>query len=213
MRKVFFFAFMALSLTAMAQHVKPLTIQIADPRLDSLRTVYSAEPTMYRAALDVVAKDLMTNAGELKAAKAELREEQNHAKEIDNTLKEAAKTVSNLKVLYSKEEAELKSLQRTIEQQQRSVAGKSSLTKDARDNYVQTLDKHQKDLGYALRELAERQRSMADFETTIQNATTSHQAYWLEVNQKAADLAALEQLHKDRVAIVKAEQKTAKNMQ
>ena len=54
---------------------------------------------------------------------------------------------------------------------------------------------------------------MSDFETTIQNATTSNQDYWAEVNQKAADLANLEAQLKERQAQIKSEQKSAKSMQ
>ena len=90
---------------------------------------------------------------------------------------------------------------------------KNNLAKESRDNYKQALERHQKDLGYALREVAERQRAMSDFETTIQNATTSNQDYWAEVNQKAADLANLETQLKERQAQIKSEQKSAKSMQ
>lgn len=214
MKKVFFFAFMALSLSVMAQqHVKPLTVTIPEVKLDSLRTLYSAEPAMYRASLDVLAKDLFKSGEALRAAKAELREETAHAKEIDNTLKEATKTIASLKSLYQKEDIELKSMQKTIEQQQRTVATKSNLSKENKDNFNQALDKHQKDIGYAIREVAERQRSLADFETTVQNAQTSHQNFWAEINQKTTDIANMEAQLKERIGIVKAEQKTAKSMQ
>ena len=117
MKKVVLLAVMALSLSAMAQqHVKPLAISLAEVKLDSLRVLYSSEPMMYRASLDVVASDLKKNADEIKAAKAELKEEQSHAQEIDNTLKDASKTVNSLKGLYNKEEAELKTMQKNIEQ-------------------------------------------------------------------------------------------------
>ena len=73
MKKILFLAFMALGMSAMAQHVTPLSIQLAEVKLDSLRTLYINEPTMYRAALEVVAQSLAKNAEEIKAAKAELK--------------------------------------------------------------------------------------------------------------------------------------------
>ena len=62
MKKLLVLAFMALSLTAMAQHVTPLAIQLAEVDLTALREQYQSEPAMYRAALEVLAKDLDKNA-------------------------------------------------------------------------------------------------------------------------------------------------------
>ena len=103
MKKIFLIAFLALGMSAMAQHVTPLSIELYDVKLDSLRTLYVSEPTMYRASLEVVAQNLAKNAEEVKAAKAELKVEQAHAKEMGNALKEAAKMTASLKKLYSKE--------------------------------------------------------------------------------------------------------------
>ena len=76
MKKIVLMAFMALSLTAMAQKVTPLTLEIAEVKLDSLRTLYLSEPIMYRASLNALAQALSKNADELKAVKAELKTEQ-----------------------------------------------------------------------------------------------------------------------------------------
>ena len=186
MKKILFLAFMALGMSAMAQHVTPLSIQLAEVKLDSLRTLYINEPTMYRAALEVVAQSLAKNAEEIKAAKAELKVEQTHGKEMANSLKEATKMAASLKKLYTKEESELKSMQKVVEKQE---------------------------LGYSLREVADRQRAIADLETSIQNGQTRLQTYIQETQQKALDLAQLEAELKARTATLKAEQKTAKSLQ
>ncbi len=212
MRKIFVLAFMALGLSAMAQHVTPLAITITDVKIDSLRSLYLNEPTMYRAALDVVAKNLDQNGEQIKVAKAELKDEQAHAKEMDASLKEALKMTSSLKGIYSKEEGALKSMQKTIEKQQRKLASNRRLNKDARDDYAQMLEKQQKELGYSLREVADRQHSIADLETSIQNKQTSLQNFVQETVQKEAELNLLETTYKQRLATLKAEQKTAKSM-
>ena len=213
MRKIFGMAFLALSLSVMAQHVTPLSIQLADAKIDSLRTLYFNEPMMYRASLEVVAQEFAKNAEQIKAAKAELKDEQAHAKEMESSLKEALKMTSSLKSVYSKEESALKSMQKTVEKQQRKLNSNRRLNQDARDNYAQLLEKQQKELGYSLREVAERQRSVAELETTIQNWKTTLQNYVQETKQKAADLAMIEATYKQRLAALKAEQKTAKTMQ
>lgn len=213
MRKIFVLAFLALGLSVMAQHVTPLNIEIADVKIDSLRTLYFNEPMMYRASLDVVAQELAKNAEQIKLAKAELKDEQSHAKEMGNSLKDALKMTAALKGVYGKEESALKSMQKTVEKQQRKLTTNRRLNQEARDNYSQMLEKQQKELGYSLREVAERQRSVAELETTIQNWQTTLQNYVQETRQKAADIAALEATYKQRLAMLKAEQKTAKTMQ
>lgn len=213
MRKIFVMAFLALGVSVMAQHVTPLSIEIAEVKIDSLRSLYSSEPTMYRASLDVVAQDLAKNAEQLKAAKAELKDEQNHAKEMEGSLKEAQKMTAELKKVYDKEEGALKGMQKTIEKQQRKLASNRRLNQDARDNYSQMLEKQQKELGYSLREVAERQHAIADLETSIQNWQTTLQSFRQETVQKESQLSLLEETYKQRLAILKAEQKSAKSMQ
>ena len=213
MKKIFFIAFMALGMSAMAQHVTPLSIELAEVKIDSLRTLYVTEPTMYRASLEVVAQGLAKNAEDIKAAKSELKVEQAHAKEMGNSLKEATKMAASLKKLYAKEEGELKSMQKVVEKQQKTLNKQKELNQESRDNYLMLLDKQQKELGYSIREVADRQRSISDMETTLQNGQTRLQSYIQETQQKAVELAQLEAELKARTATLKAEQKSAKSMQ
>ena len=206
-------AFVALSMSAFAQHVTPLAIEISDPKIDSLRALYIAEPTMYRASLEVAEQTLAKNAEEIKLAKAQLKTEQAHGKEMSNALKEALKMAGSLKKIYAKEESELKSMQKVVEKQQKTLNKQKELNQATRDNYLQVLEQQQKELGYSLREVAERQRAVADMETSIQNNQTELQAYLQETQQKAMDIASLEALYKERLNLVKAEKKTAKTLQ
>ena len=212
MKKIFVMAFLALGLSAMAQHVAPLTIEIADLQVDSLRAKYLTEPAMYRAALEAVSLDLTKNSEQIKAAKSELKDEQNHAKEMDGSLKEALKMTAELKKVYDKEEVALKAMQKTIEKQQRKLASNRRLNKEARENYGHMLEKQQKELGYSLREVAERQHSVSDLETSIQNWQTSLQYFVQETVQKEGEIAKLEALCKQRQAELKAELKAAKKI-
>ena len=156
MKKLFLFVFAALSLNAMAQHVAPLNITIADVKLDSLRQLYLQEPLLYRAALDVVANQLSANASELKDAKKELKAEQGLAKEMDASLKNATKVSANLKKLYEKEEKELKDMQKSIEGQQKTLRKQKELNAELRSNYLVLLDGQMKDLGNSIRDIAHR---------------------------------------------------------
>ena len=204
---------MALGMSAMAQHVTPLSITITETKIDSLRGLYISEPTMYRAALNVVEQALVKNGEEIKAARAELKDEQAHAKEMGNSLKEALKMTASLKKIYGKEADELKSMQNTIEKQQRKLNSNKRLNQETRDHYTMLLEKQQKELGYALREVAERQRSVSELQTSIQNGQTTLQTYVQETEQKALALSQLESKLKERQATIKSELKAAKSMQ
>lgn len=212
MKKIFVMAFMALSLGAFAQHVTPLSIEISDPKIDSLRALYISEPAMYRASLEVAEQALLKNAEAVKAAKSELKTEQAHGKEMSNSLKEALKMAASLKKIYTKEESELKSMQKVVENQQKTLNKQRELNQASRDSYLQVLEQQQKELGYSLREVAERQRAVSDMETAIQNSQTDLQSYIQETQQKSIEIAELENLLNQRLALVKAEQKTAKTM-
>ena len=213
MKKIILLSFAALSLTAMAQHVTPVSIEVAEVKLDSLRALYISEPMMYRTALDVVARDLAKNADELKAAKNELKVEQAHAKEIESSIKDAQKMAASLKKLYSKEESEIKSMQKTVEKQQKTLNKHKELNQETRESYLNLLEKQQKELGYSVREVAERLHAVSDLETTLQNAQTNLQAYVQETQQKGLKLTEIEALIKERTTVIKAEQKSAKSMQ
>ena len=213
MKKFFLMAFVALSVSAYAQTVSPVTITLAEFKVDSLRALYMAEPIMYRAALDNVSKALARNAEEIKAAKAVLKVEQQHAKEMVNGMKEASSLASSLKKLYSKEEEELKDMQKVVEKQMKTLNKQQELTQDTREAYTAFLDKQQKELGYALREVAERARAISELETQINNRQTEMQGFDQQVAQKTAEITALENQLKARQNSVKAEQKAAKTMQ
>ena len=140
----------------------------------------------------------------------ELKAEQDHVKTIGSALKEAGSTAANLNKLYGKESDEIKDMQKNIEKQQKTLAKQTALNEETRTAFSGLLDREQKELGYSLREVAERQREMANIQTQLQNMQTQLQVFDAEVQQKTQDLSQLEATYKERVALLKAEQKTAK---
>lgn len=212
MKKIVVVALMAFSMAAVAQQVTPLSIQLAEFNRDSLRNLYLSQPAMYRASLDVVAKDLAKNADEVKAARAELKIEQAHAKEIGNSLKKATKMAASLKKLYGKERGELNKMRNAVEDQQKTLKNQVELNEATRNSYFAFLEKEQHELGEAISEVADRLRSIEDLENAIRAGQTSLQSYGSQLAQKGAELDRIDAQLKQRVASVQAEQKTAKTM-
>lgn len=212
MKKIVVVALMAFSMAAVAQQVTPLSIQLAEFNRDSLRNLYLSQPAMYRASLDVVANDLAKNADEVKAARAELKIEQAHAKEIGNSLKKATKMAASLKKLYGKERGELNKMRNAVEDQQKTLKNQVELNEATRNSYFAFLEKEQHELGEAISEVADRLRSIEDLENAIRAGQTSLQSYGSQLVQKGAELDRIDAQLKQRVASVQAEQKTAKTM-
>lgn len=212
MRKFFLMAVLALSMSAFAQRVTPLNITLAEVKLDSLRTLYLAEPIMYRASLDAVAQALEKNDKEVKAAKTELKVEKQHAKEMGTSLKKAESMVASLKKLYGKEENELRNMSKTVEKQMKTLGKQNELNDETRNQYRSFLEKQQQELNYSLRDVAERARAISDLETSIQNAKSNLSQFEQQANLKESELKFLETQLKERQKLVKEEQKAAKSL-
>ena len=205
-------AVLALSMSAFAQRVTPLNITLAEVKLDSLRTLYLAEPIMYRASLDAVAQALEKNDKEIKAAKTELKVEKQHAKEMGTSLKKAESMVASLKKLYGKEENELRNMSKTVEKQMKTLGKQNELNDETRNLYRSFLEKQQQELNYSLRDVAERARAISDLETSIQNAKSNLSQFEQQANLKESELKFMETQLKERQKLVKEEQKAAKSL-
>lgn len=212
MKNVFVIFLMGFSLTIMAQHVTPLDIKIAEMNLDSLRGAYLAQPTMYRASLDVVAEQLEENAQQIKEAQNELRIEMIHAKEMRRVLNEGVKRLSVLKKIYAKEEAEIKSLMETLEDQRQKLEKQTELNQQTRDGYIQMFSNEYSRLEQTLSDLANRVQEATLLSNELQNATFAYQTYEQELERKAFDLAQVEALYETRKDALKAEQRAAKSL-
>ena len=213
MKKGFIVAFLAFSMAAMAQTVTPLSVELSSFNLDSLRTLYITEPAMYRASLEVLEQSVNRDMAAVTKAKKELKDEQAHAKELTNALKAAGKMVAKLKSLYGQEEKELKSMQKTVEKQQKAVGKYKELNQETREGYQDFLRAQDKGLSYSLRDIADRQRAIADLEASVQKGQTRLQTFQQEIAQKAADLNVFDTQLKTRMTTLKNEQKAAKKMQ
>lgn len=212
MKNVFVIFLMGFSLTIMAQHVTPLDIKIAELNLDSLREAYLAQPTMYRASLDVVAEQLEENAQQIKEAQNELKTEMTHAKEMRRVLNEGLKRLSVLKKIYAKEEAEIKSLMETLENQRQKLEKQTELNQQTRDGYIQMFSNEYSRLEQTLSDLANRVQEATQLSSELQNATFAYQTYEQELERKAFDLAQVEALYETRKDALKAEQRAAKSL-
>ena len=212
MKKIFIIAFVSLSMATMAQHVSPLSIQIAEINLDSLRNAYLAQPTMYRASLEVVAEQLEQNVQQIKSATQELKQEQAHGKEIVRAIKEASKRYEALQKICAKEEEEKNALIQMIEQQKKKISRQDKLTPQITEYYTQLIDGQQQALEQSVKELSTRKQQLDQLAEAWQTLQMKYQTYNQEIEKKAFELAQTEVLLKERMKILKEEQKAAKSL-
>lgn len=212
MKKICILAFMCLTVSVMAQHVNPLSIQIAEINLDSLRAAYLAQPTMYRASLEVVAEQLEQNVQQIKSATQELKQEQAHGKEIARATKEANKNLTALQNLYEKEESEKDALLVMIEQQKKKLTRQDKVNSQTTDYYVQMLNEQQQIVEQSMSDLKIRKQQVEQLLEEWQALQLKYQTYNQEIEKKAFELAQTEVLLKERVKILKEEQKAAKSL-
>ncbi len=212
MKKIFIIAFVSLSMATMAQHVKPLAIQIAEINLDSLRAAYLAQPTMYRASLEVVAEQLEQNAQQIKSATQELKQEQVHGKEIARATKEANKNLTALQNLYEKEESEKDALLVMIEQQKKKLTRQDKINSQTTDYYVKMLNEQQQIVEQSMSDLKIHKQQVEQLLEEWQALQLKYQTYNQEIEKKAFELAQTEVLLKERMKILKEEQKAAKSL-
>jgi maltooligosyltrehalose synthase len=199
-------------MATMAQHVSPLSIQIAEINLDSLRNAYLSQPTMYRASLEVVAEQLEQNVQQIKSATQELKQEQAHGKEIARATKEANKNLTALQNLYEKEESEKDALLVMIEQQKKKLTRQDKVNSQTTDYYVQMLNEQQQIVEQSMSDLKIRKQQVEQLLEEWQALQFKYQTYNQEIEKKAFELAQTEVLLKERMKILKEEQKAAKSL-
>jgi hypothetical protein len=199
-------------MATMAQHVNPLSITIAEINLDSLRNAYLAQPTMYRASLEVVAEQLEQNAQQIKSATQELKQEQAHGKEIARATKEANKNLTAILKQYDKEETEKDALLVMIEQQKKKLGRQDKLNSQTADYYVKMINEQQQILEQSVKDLKIRKQQVEQLLEAWQTLQLKYQTYNQEIEKKAFDLAQTEVLLKERMKILKEEQKAAKSL-
>lgn len=212
MKKLFIIAFVSLSMATMGQHVNPLSINVAEINLDSLRAAYLAQPTMYRASLEVVAEQLEQNVQQIKSATQELKQEQAHGKEIARATKEANKNLTALQNLYEKEESEKDALLVMIEQQKKKLTRQDKINSQTTDYYVQMLNEQQQIVEQSMSDLKIRKQQVEQLLEEWQALQLKYQTYNQEIEKKAFELAQTEVLLKERMKILKEEQKAAKSL-
>lgn len=199
-------------MATMAQHVNPLAISVAEINLDSLRAAYLAQPTMYRASLEVVAEQLEQNAQQIKSATQELKQEQAHGKEIARATKEANKNLTVLQNLYEKEESEKDALLVMIEQQKKKLTRQDKVNSQTTDYYVKMLNEQQQIVEQSMSDLKIRKQQVEQLLEEWQALQLKYQTYNQEIEKKAFELAQTEVLLKERMKILKEEQKAAKSL-
>jgi molecular chaperone DnaK (HSP70) len=149
---------------------------------------------------------------QIKSATQELKQEQAHGKEIARATKEANKNLIALQNLYEKEESEKDALLVMIEQQKKKLTRQDKVNSQTTDYYVQMLNEQQQIVEQSMSDLKIRKQQVEQLLEEWQALQFKYQTYTQEIEKKAFELAQTEVLLKERMKILKEEQKAAKSL-
>lgn len=211
MKKIgFIFASVALCATLNAQHVTPLTINLPDFSLDSLRTVYAADAPMYRAELERIQNVQDANEKAISQARRELKDEKTHAKDVAAYLKERESAITNLQKACETEQKALANMQSSVEKTLKKVQKTSLLNRQSQDMRVTALQGDKKEVIRLQDELAARQKRLTAMLDRVRADQGELATFNIEIQNKEVDLTQLENTLKVRKESVKAELKNVK---
>lgn len=201
---------MALACSLSAQHVTPLTVHLAHFALDSMRTKYANDLPMYKSELQRIQLTQDANKKALTSATKELKEEKAHAKRLESYLKEKESAYTSLLRYCENEEKVLKTMEETIDEQSRKTLKSTLLNDTTRNDHSVNLKTEKQAVEHARSEVASRQKSLNNVLSDIPAEKQALADFNLEIQNKEVDLKQLQQVHKTRVATIKAELKTVK---
>ena len=212
MKRVYLLCLLFVGICASAQQLTPLSIQLAELNLDSLRDAYLAQPTMYRASLEVVEQELEQNAQQIKVAKEQLKAEQNIAKEVAKTIKDGLKMLAAAKKQQASEEKELAALIKLWDAQQKKTAKQDLLNQPTKDVYTTLCAQQKQVLDQLVQDLKAQNKTLTESEEQLKSMQLTWQTFSQSIEKKAFELAQLEVSYQTKKEMLKAEQKAAKKL-
>ena len=209
MKKSFLFVlFAALTLTASAQHVTPLTIKLTEVDLNSLRSQYQGQAYLLELQrLDMLLKD---DTKLLKDAQNQLKAENDYYNQMTSYVDKAEASFKNLQALSQKELDEFNKLKDNAEKQLRNLNSATNLKPETRTKVVDCLQEQRRGLEAAINATTSRQSQLANQPAQLQQMRTDLMVMSNELVNKETDLKQLETSLKTRREVIKAETKNVK---
>lgn len=208
MKKFFVCACMLFfALVMNGQHVNPLQITNVEFDLQTLRQE-SADLAAYTYALQHIRLEQESVGKQLKEAEKELKEEQKHLKSLKECQKSSEKAVKSLRKSYESERKTLNSLSRTYSKYATTARRSNRLEENTRDGFLDYIAMRQATVEYMERSLKERIEYLDSQGENLKHGIEVQQQFELELKQKELDLKQLQETHRSRTDIIKAELKS-----
>jgi len=207
-KSLLFVLFAALTLTASAQHVTPLTIKLTEVDLSSLRSQYQGQAYLLELQrLDMLLKD---DTKLLKDAQNQLKAEKDYYKQMTSYIVKAEASFKNLQALSQKELDEFNKLKDNAEKQLRNLNSATDLQPETRTKTVDCLQEQRRGLEAAINATTSRQSQLANQPAQLQQMRTDLMVMSNELVNKESDIKQLEASLKTRREVIKAETKNVK---
>lgn len=211
MKKVMLLAAVIVAaLSINAQHVVPVSLNLTEYKLDSLRVQYVNDPVGYLAQLQQVEIAQKQDADELKSLQKQLKDEKNFAKERAGLLKDADKVLKQLEKDTQSSNKALISLRNGMEKSHRSIQKQSLVNQDAKETTTASISEYKALVEQEIHASSARLTQISKVKSSVASAHTGLESFNAEVASKEAKIKELEAKQKANVAEIKAQIKAAK---
>lgn len=208
-KTIIFSLFALLTLSLSAQHVTPITIQLTELNLDSLRKQYSGQS--YLLELQRLDKLMREDSKLLNDAQKQLKAEQNHYKKMMSFIEKAESSYKNLQALSQKEIAEFSKVKDLTDKQLREVNTSDELNQDTRLKAVEQLQIQRRALEATINATTNRQSQLANQPVHLQQMRTDFMVFNNEMTNKETSIKQMETTLKANRDIIKSEMKNVKS--
>lgn len=200
--------FMTLAVSLSAHHVTPITVNLTEFNLDSLRAQYSG--SSYLLELQRLDKLMKDDTKALKDAQVQLKAEKDYYKQMSSYIDKAESSFKSLQTYSQKELDEINKLKDQADKQIRTLNSSSQINPDTRKKALDILLEQRKGLEEAVTGTTKRQTEYSSHPTELQKIRTELMVLNNELTNKETDLKQMEATLKSRREIIKSEMKNVK---
>lgn len=200
--------FMTLTVSLSAHHVTPITVNLTEFNLDSLRAQYSG--SSYLLELQRLDKLMKDDTKALKDAQVQLKAEKDYYKQMSSYIDKAESSFKSLQTYSQKELDEINKLKDQADKQIRTLNSSSQINPDTRKKALDILLEQRMGLEEAVTGTTKRQTEYSSHPTELQKIRTELMVLNNELTNKETDLKQMEATLKSRREIIKSEMKNVK---
>lgn len=194
---------------ANAQHVSPISFNLVEYNLDTLRAQFP-DAANYYVEINNLKDRIATDANALKVVEKELKDEKAHLKNLNTFVKERTKQLGALEKLYTTEIKQLEAYQKTLNNQKKNVQNTTKIEQQSRMDFIQNMNDRADNATIALNDCNARLAKIQAEREIMKEVVINVAGYDNEIQHKELNFKNMSAQNKEQAGIIKAEEKLAK---